>query len=76
MLFMERSASGLSEVGIVKECVIKQIISQFVMVLHYICNIPFCVHSSFILLLGNRLAVVQNKCTEKCYLVFMAISSD
>lgn len=50
MLLMGRSASGLSEVGIVKEFMIKQIISQFVMVLHYMCNIPFCVRNDFTIL--------------------------
>lgn len=50
MLLMERSASRLNEAGVVRECMIKHIISQFVMVLHYMCDIPFYLHNGFIIL--------------------------
>lgn len=70
---MERLASGLSEVGIVKGCITKQIVSPFVMILQYLCDIPFSVHSGFIPILSNMLAVVQNKHTEQCNLAFMAV---
>lgn len=50
MLLMERSASRLKEAGIVRECTIKQIILQFVMVLHYMCDKPFCLRNGFIIL--------------------------
>lgn len=73
---MERLASGLSEAGIVKGCITKQVISPFVVIPQCMCDIPFCVHSGFILILSNRLAVVQNKHTEKCNLVFMAVCFD
>lgn len=48
MVHVERSASELSEVGKVKECMIKEFIIQFLVVLKYICVIIlFCVPSSF-----------------------------
>lgn len=73
---MERLASGLSEVGIIKGCITRQVVSLFLMILQYMCDIPFCMHSGFILILNNMLAVVQNKHTEQCNLVFMAVCFD
>lgn len=73
---MERLDSGLSEVGIVKGCITKQIVSLFVMIPQYMWDIPFCVHSGFTLIFSHRLTVIQNKHTEKCNLVFMAVCFD